>query len=137
MLSVVKLVMVAFERDALGFRIEATFTTLTKAATTRARLVMASYGPSDLPGWRWAPLLVLAAQVVRPTVVGWVLVAFPSALYGLLLFVALLRGNWEALGELEGLAWWLFIVASLYVDLTARHWKTPRTAAHAGRAEPV
>ena len=94
-------------------------------------------GPSDLPGWRWAPLLVLAAQVVRPTVVGWVLVAFPSALYGLLLFVALLRGNWEALGELEGLAWWLFIVASLYVDLTARHWKTPRTAAHAGRAEPV
>ena len=42
MLSVVKLVMVAFERDALGFRIEAKFTTLTKAATTRARLVMAS-----------------------------------------------------------------------------------------------
>jgi hypothetical protein len=34
--------MVAFERDALGFRIEAKFTTLTKAATTRARLVMAS-----------------------------------------------------------------------------------------------
>lgn len=74
-------------------------------------------GPSDLPGTRWVPLIVLAAQVIRPTMVGWVLVAFSSVLYGLLLLIGLLRGDWFML---EGLAWWLLIVACLCVDMATR-----------------
>ena len=71
--------------------------------------------PSDLPGDRWLPMLLLLAQIVRPTMIGWFLVAVPIAGYGLLLMLGLARGdNWWLL---QGFAWWLLIVAVLYTDL--------------------